>query len=135
MRVDNWTARLNAAIEAARGRPFSWGAHDCALFAADVVMMLTGIDYGAAFRGRYASARGAATVIAQAGGLEAIATRALGDPVDPVLAQRGDVALIKAAGVAAQPSLGICVGDRIAVPGLLGLVFLPRGDAVKAWKV
>jgi hypothetical protein len=51
-RYEDWPQRLVAAIEAARGRPFSWGAMDCCLFAADVVLAMTGVDYAAGFRGR-----------------------------------------------------------------------------------
>ena len=43
---------LNQHIDAARGKPFKRGSHDCCMWAADVVVALTGIDYAEDFRGR-----------------------------------------------------------------------------------
>jgi hypothetical protein len=131
-RLPDWTQRLDAAVEAARLRPFVWGEHDCALWAAGVVYLLTGNDYGADFRGRYRSARGAAAQIARRGGLAAIATRALGYPVSIAQAQRGDVCLVcRDTG----PSLGICIGERVAFTGPKGLAFLPLLECEQAWHV
>lgn len=57
-------------LRVARARPFAWGRHDCALFAADWVLNETGHDPAAAWRGRYRSEAGAARAIEAAGGLE-----------------------------------------------------------------
>lgn len=131
-RADNWPAVLADAIEGARERPFSFGAHDCALFAADTVRAMTGFDPAAAFRGAYDSERGAMKIIAGHGGLHAIACAAFGDPVEPSLARRGDVVLTAQAG---RYSLGVCVGRQFAVPGVDGLVFVEMGRADCAWRV
>lgn len=131
-RVPDWPQRLAAAVEAARLQPFDWGRHDCALWAADVVLALTGEDHGAAFRGQYRSRGGAAFVIARAGGLAAIATRALGAPVPITQAQRGDVCLLDCE---FGPALGICIGDRVAFTGPPGLVLVPLLECAQAWHV
>ncbi len=43
-RRPDWPARLRTIIEAARERPFSWGQHDCCLFASDAIEAMTGVD-------------------------------------------------------------------------------------------
>lgn len=52
-RVEDWPERLAAFIEQRRKMPFAWGSNDCALFAADAVCAITGVDLGEPFRGRY----------------------------------------------------------------------------------
>jgi len=47
--------------------PFEWGTHDCALFAAACVAAMTGMDFAETYRGKYNSARGAATALGELG--------------------------------------------------------------------
>ena len=134
-RFEDWPIRLNAAIEAARGRPFVWGQHDCALFAFNVVRDLTGIDHASAYRGHYKSAQGAARALRTLGQgtLRASVGAALGGEIPALKAQRGDVVL------RIQPSrgetLGICTGADVAFVGGPGLVFVPVSDCLTAWRV
>lgn len=133
-RFEDWPQRLAAAIEAARGRPFCWGAHDCALFAAEVVQALTGIDFAAEFRGRYASKAEAVGLLGERGGLEAVVTAVLGTPrPSPILAQRGDVVMVV---TDEGHALGICNGAHAACAGREGgLVFKPMPEWRLAWEV
>ena len=62
-RLEDWPERLAEAIEAANERPFSWGRHDCCLFACDAVMAMTGVDPAKPFRGKYKTKRGAFGVL------------------------------------------------------------------------
>ena len=131
VRHEDWPLRLIDFIEAASGRPFSWGEHDCCLFAADWVREATGSDPAAGYRGRYRSRSGAARLLREiAGGeVETAASRALGLPLpSPLLARRGDVALVAGA-------LGVVVGGEVALPGEAGLALHPLGTAEKAWRV
>jgi hypothetical protein len=132
-RYEDWPQRLVAAIEAARGRPFAWGAMDCCLFAADVVLAMTGVDYAAGFRGRYDSRAGAVALLGARGGLEAVATSALGEPLPTTLmAQRGDVVMVRSP---EGPALGVCEGVMAWFAGPDGVVPRPMREAVKAWRV
>lgn len=132
-RCEDWPRRLAAALEAARGRPFCWGLHDCALFTAGVVHDLTGVDFAGDFRGRYASHAEAVAVLGARGGLEAVVTAALGSPrAYTTLAQRGDVVMVDTPDGAA---LGVCNGATAACAGPAGLQFVPMPQWVKAWKV
>jgi hypothetical protein len=129
-RFQDWPKRLDAAIEAARGRPFSWGGHDCALFAADVVNSISGKDFGAPWRGSYESAVQAMRRLRSHGGLPGLVTQLLGEPVNPEQARRGDVVLKRG-----EPTLGICLGAKCAFTGLAGLVFVPLKECELVWHV
>lgn len=59
MRRLNWHQHLAQTLQAAMTRPFSWGEHDCCLFAADCVQAVTGVDVAADFRGTYTTPLGA----------------------------------------------------------------------------
>lgn len=131
-KAPHWEVRLSEQIEAARERPFSWGEHDCATWAADVWAALTGEQSPAiAWRGRYKTALGAERFRRKAGypSMEAAGMALLGEPLPtPLLAQRGDV-------VFAQDAFGVCVGARAAFVGAKGLEFLRLRDCVLAWRV
>ena len=52
-RYPDWPSRLERYLQAARGRPFSWGENDCALFACGAVAAMTGEDPASRFRAGY----------------------------------------------------------------------------------
>ena len=134
-RKPDWAKHLLAEIQAASERPFSWGEHDCALFACNVVNAMTGTDPAREFRGKYATKTGAARMIAGYGGLSQLAAWIAEEhgceEINPAMAQRGDVLLVDIGvdGVA----LGVCAGGRAAVPALSGVWFVPMKQVVRAW--
>lgn len=134
-RKQRWPSILAEQVEAARDKQFEWGTHDCALWAADVVLAMTGVDVAAAYRGAYtdeASAREAMLRI-DGGGLRAIGNRAFGPALNNVaMTQRGDVALVEIDG---REAAGIVLGATVAVPGPRGLQFAPLDSIVAAWAV
>jgi len=132
-RRQDWPLRLNAWLESVRTKRFVWGEHDCALGAADAVLMMTGTDPAAAFRGRYTSKVGAALIIVEHGGLEAMVTAALGDPLPtPKLARRGDVVLVDSP---EGQAIAVVLGASAAGPGPDGAVFVPMEGWKAAWRV
>lgn len=133
-RIESWPVALNHAVDTARHKPFCWGYHDCAQFAAGVVKAMTGVDFAASFRGRYRTRREAVAAIKAAGfrSLEDIATAKLGESIEPRLAQRGDVVLIH---TPEGNALGICTGVLAVAPGPDGLTFVEPGGWRKAWRV
>lgn len=129
-RYDDWPERLAAFIEARRKRAFSWGQQDCALFAADGIQEMTGVDLAADLRG-YKSASGAAKRIKAAGGMRGLAA-ALPEK-HPGLAQRGDVVLVDVDG---RETFGIVVGNGTwCGPGSEGLVFRPMDEVATVFGV
>lgn len=136
-RYPDWPSRLVKELQAASERPFSWGTHDCALFACNVVFALTGTDPAVIFRGSYSTEIGALRMIASYGSLaglaEWVAKEHNCEEVRPAMAQRGDVLLIDAG--TQGFALGICAGERAAVASPNGLSFVPMKYVVRAWAV
>jgi hypothetical protein len=132
-RLPDWNMRLDALARSRLMVPFAWGTNDCFAFAADAVQALTGVDELAGLRGPHRTWKAAYRRHARTpgGALGVIAaTRLL--PVDPRLAQRGDLVRI------AQPFfdlLAICNGDCAIAPGLQGLEATPLDGAISAWRV
>lgn len=128
-----WEVRLYHQIEAASGRPFVWGEHDCATWAFDLVACLTGRPSAAdGWRGRYRTASGAERVMRRLGWPDRVAMgRALlGGPLPGVLlSQRGDVVL------GPDAAFGICAGVRAAFIGPDGLCMVPLADCRLAWRI
>ncbi|HKO88786.1 MAG TPA: hypothetical protein VJU83_09760 [Burkholderiales bacterium] len=132
-RRDDWPHQLADCIKGALERPFCWGSFDCCFFAAAAVQAMTGVDFAAPYQGRYQTAIGAARLINKLGGVQAIATAALGLPIDVRQAGRGDVLMVTRDG---QQSLGVCTGKSVAFPTLpAGLVFVPLTQCECAWRV
>lgn len=125
---------LAALVHSRLAAPFAWGAHDCALFAADAVQAQTGTDPAAGLRGTYATQAGAARVIKKRGGLQAIATAALGAPLpSPLLARAGDVGLVTTHD--GTQALAVCHGAYWLAPGPEGLCPVTLRSATVAWRV
>ncbi len=61
-RLPDWQARLTAALMEKRHTP-----GNCAEFAADMCLAMTGVDHAAPFRGRYTTINGGYRVLRKAG--------------------------------------------------------------------
>ncbi|MCK5041714.1 MAG: hypothetical protein KAR62_05445 [Sphingomonadales bacterium] len=143
-RNENWQQALNETVEAARERPFSWGKHDCCLFAANCVEAMTGIDPMADMRGKYENEEGAREVLKTLGGKTLYRTmqKIFGQAIAPALAHRGDVVYRRDA---TFPSVGICLGDISVFVGgcetlnsntyVDGLVSVETISCLKAFRV
>lgn len=127
-RRQDWPERLAEFLEERRGTPFAWVTNDCCSFAADAIERMT--DQRPELPA-YASMQEAA---------ELLHIKPLLDRVDAVMgpmiatsfAQRGDLAMIHVQG---RDSLGIMLGEYIAVPGDTGLLTVPRQLIIAAWSV
>lgn len=140
-RREDWPRRLDAALQAARRKPFAWGGHDCCLFAADAVDAMCGADpasgIAARWRGRYRTPKGARGWLKRLGGIDGLMKRAgIGPEVAPLLAQRGDVvALAPAPGAeSAGLMLGICIGTHVAGAAPAGFCLVPLAAGQRAWR-
>lgn len=133
VRLPHWRSALSKCIEEALQRPFEWGRHDCALFAADAVLAMTGVDPAEGWRGRYSTPRGAIRVLRRDGYDDHIAyAEGYLPEVHPARAAMGDIVMVETpVGVA----LGVLTGAVIAVPDADGLGFVPRVMAHRAFHV
>lgn len=128
-RVPDWRPRLVAYLEEVRTRPFAYGTHDCALFAAGAVQAMTGHDLAAEFRGQYASLK-EGLKLAKGSHLQIL--RQHFESIPTAFAAVGDLALIGEVGF---PALGIFEGEMILVLREDGLGLISRAAATQAWKV
>lgn len=140
MRHINWPTLLDSVIRQAATAPFCWGRHDCALFVADCIHAITGMDPAQAFRGAYDSQETAEAALMDyaGGGIDALAYKmALEHGYEqllPAYAQRGDVVLCN---LGDQLALGIVSmsGRDVLVASAQGLFAYPLSIAVVAWRV
>lgn len=134
-RLPDWPLRLEAFMAARQQQPFAWGAQDCALFAADAVQALTGVDVAKPHLRRHRTARAALRSLHHHGGLQRIAQAALGTPIPSALANVGDVLLTRPSAQAHHPMLAVCNGSSAIAPGPFGLVSLSLAQVSHAWRV
>ncbi len=128
-RCNDWPERLFEFIETRRFMPFEWGVNDCALFSADAVLEITGVDLASDLR-KYTTEAGAARLIRKAGGMVGF-TRPLREK-DTGLAMLGVIVLAEIEG---RETFGIALRDgKWCAPGALGLVFRPLSDALKVFE-
>jgi hypothetical protein len=130
MRVPDWAEALDRLIDERAGKPFAWGSHDCALWAADAVLAQTGQDFGAPFRGKYRSVAGSLRALKEhgAGDLVSTITAALGEPVPVAWAGRGDIVML-------DGGAGVCIGRDALFVGDNGLEARRTLSCELAWKV
>ncbi len=131
-RLPDWQLRMEAFVRERTDAPFVWGTNDCAIFASDCVMAITGQDPAPAGLRKHRTAKQAYRAIARHGGLPAIATAALGQPIAPLMATVGDVLLVRAG---KRDSFGICSGATALTPAAAGLAIVPTATATMAWRV
>lgn len=136
-RRGDWERALAAYIAECEARPYAWGEHDCAMFAAGAVIAMTGADPVPEFRGRYSTAAGSIRALKRygAGTLEATMDAKFAEcPVG--FARRGDLAWH-------EGSVGVVAGPFALFVGAIddgeteqaGLIRVPRAAWQKAWRV
>ncbi len=128
-RLKDWRPRLVGYLEEVRSRPFAYGQHDCALFAAGAVEAMTGEDLATDFRGQYASLKDGLKLVR--GDHQKVLHEHF-TAIPQAFAGVGDIALIGEVGF---PALGIFDGETILVLREDGLGRMPRAAATQAWRV
>lgn len=133
-RLPDWPLRLDALVSTRLHAPFCWGVHDCALFAADAVLALTGRDLAAGLRGL--GVRQALRHVRSAGGMCHLVPDILPPLTHTALAVEGDIALVEqpARGLK-RLALGVVVGNAVLGPARTGLASVPMHCAVQCWGV
>lgn len=138
MRIRNWEIALADHLSSVRKLPFSWGNNDCCLFAANAVRSITGLDFGASFRG-YSDEAGAIEALRRngVGTVEEAASLVLGAPMKNIrFVKRGDVVSIRSGDD--QLSLGVVdLSGREAclVTRTRGFILVPMRLINLAWSI
>jgi hypothetical protein len=142
-RVEHWdTIAFHDFLIARAAVPFAWGENDCALFVADGIEAMTGVDIAGAFRGQYHSEAEAMDLIRSVTGGETVAEAAawcadqfrMPERVLPLFAQRGDMVVLPDAGRMIAGLVHLNGRDIVAV-GEAGLKRLPLVSVARAWRV
>lgn len=120
--------RLDAVIQAAIERPFSWGTHDCITFAADCVDAVTGSDPLNGLRGAWCGQFSALRRVARMGGMRAVVASALGPEIAPAMATVGDIGMLQ------NGAAVVCNGAQWLGLGELGLMRMGRECVAHAWR-
>lgn len=108
-----WRTALAEYIRQVSRKPFAWGSHDCALFAAGAVAAMTGEDFGSPYRGKYKTLRGGLGMLRRKGFKDHSELAAsLFEEIPAAQANVGDVAAVEENG---HVALGIVQGERIYV--------------------
>jgi hypothetical protein len=126
--------------------PFKWGANDCALFVADAVERMTGVDIAADFRGyvdepgafqairAVIGARAGATVTVEHAAEYCAGKYGLAELEAPLYAQRGDICSLEESGriilALVHPS-----GREVVTAGELEAKRFPITQIRRAWHV
>lgn len=133
-RIVGWEASLTDMIETYRWLPFEWGKNDCFTFAVKCEHAICGKTrfpelYSAKYTNQFGSMR-AFMREGYYGMIDCLHQRL--DEIDMAVAKRGDWAAV---GTTHGLAIGVVTGDKIAVTGEHGLVFLPYSSAVKSWRI
>jgi hypothetical protein len=135
-KTEGWELRLSAILMNRRTQLFQWGVNDCALWPADVVLELSGIDPATPFRGTYNDEAGAAAIIAEYGSMENLFTSCLGFETSDnwKRAKRGDIVLMELEG-GVTGGVVDDTGEKIAVfaTGDAALIRVPLKRAALVW--
>ena len=127
--MDRLTLLLDYVADAG-SRPFRPGRHDCALFAAGWVKLVTGQDLARGWRSRYRSLRGGQKLMEEAGFRDHVDLAAAHLPeIVPAFAQIGDLAVLE------DDAFGIVSGEMIYCLKPKGLGLVPRGEMRRAFAV
>lgn len=119
-RKPTWENDLADFIADRLNMPFEWGNHDCALFAADAVEAMTGIDPASDFRGNYTTQKTAREALREFGQgtlLKTYQDRFSEKPVS--FAIRGDLIWNGFAIGVCYGSFALFVGEPDGQPGLV----------------
>ena len=129
MRTQDWAERLHAAVTAEIERPFAWGDADCITLARAAMKACRGPTWEFPVSTTWKTEAGAAKVIARLSNGRGLAEVFAGycEEVPPVMAQRGDIGILKNAAL-------VCVGNGFVGKSLDGKVFLPPASIERAFR-
>lgn len=124
----NW-ASIDRTLENMRDTPFTWGTHDCAIVAAEIILQATGKDLLAPVRGLWHDEPSAMQVIN--GSLEQAVDRVTGLPRREGASRMLDLCTLR---IGTHVALGVNIGGGIAAPVKTGLKIFPLKYVVTAWR-
>jgi hypothetical protein len=140
-RSEHWATRAFHKFLLARAKtPFVWGETDCALFCADGIQAITGVDIASDFRGKYQDEAGAIALIKTVTGGSTIVDAAawcaqkhgLVECIHPLMARRGDLVIVQSGGVPISGLVHLS-GRHVVAQGEKGLMRLSISAIERSW--
>ena len=119
-------------LQASQSQPFSWGTHDCCLFAADCAVAICGKDPAQLYRGTYSTEQGAKRALIKHHGSIMAAFDACFEQLAPTHAQRGDLVLFESP---LGQTVGVVWASAIWAVGKAGVGVVERPNVSIAWRV
>lgn len=145
VRSKHWATRAyHQFLVNARSLPFAWGSHDCALFSANGIEAMTGVDIASEFRGIYTDETSAKVAIEKVtnvanGTVEDAAAycakkHGLVELTHPLQAQRGDLVVLEDSGRVIAGLVHLS-GREIVAAGEKGLKKISIMNIKRAWRI
>jgi hypothetical protein len=145
-RNQHWATRhFHAFLKSRAHTPFVWGKTDCALFVADGIEAMTGIDIASDFRGKYSDEVGSLGAVNAVTGIEGgvadaaawcAAKHGLVEWAHPLCAQRGDLDVYEDPETKQLISgLVHLSGRHVVAQGPVGLKRISISQIRRAWHV
>ena len=134
-RFPGWEDILSKRIKEADKKPYVIGVHDCAIFAAETLSLISPFDFTLVFKGKYKTRIGSLKFIRKYGKTleEAVSTIIGIKSTSPTLSVRGGIVIIKDEEV--MEHIGICLGDRSAFLAENGLIYIKTLDCIATWRI
>jgi len=134
MRLENWPTLLSLYVDSRRSQPFAWGINDCYLFVSDWILICTGVDIAAKYRGQYFGAIGATRILADVGGMENLFETSAPtlQRISRRIAGRGDIVIRN---MGNGLTFGIVIGSLDCFVNTDGLAFLPLDENCTCWRL
>ncbi len=134
-RKKDWKQLLDLYMNSCMKKAYKLGEHDCALFAANTILKITGYDSGVDFRGKYSTQLGYRRIFKtlEVNNLHDLADLKFGDCIPISKARPGDlVYYVDSIGI---EHLGIALEEMVAITGKEGLHFIELEKCEFAWSV
>lgn len=138
MKIDGWQKLFWDNINAKKRLPFSWGSHDCVMFATSSIEVVTGIDYYAQAQKRYAyeNEAQARALMTEFGGVTGLGASFLGDPIAWGSLSMGDVVVCGNMPFIDMEVLCVHDGAQLLAPAKGGgLARIPFRYALHGWQI
>ena len=141
-RVKNWdTKAYHDYLVAVASKPFAWGSNDCALFAANGIKAITGVDVADDFQGKYTDEASAFALIQKVTGGTTVGDAAahcakkygMTERANPLFAARGDLVVFQAPTGSLVAGLVHLNGRHLISVGESGLFRFPISKVQRAW--
>ena len=134
-RLSGWEDILAERIKEADKKPYEIGVHDCAIFAAETLALISPFDFTSVFKGKYKTRIGSLKFIKRYGKtLEEAVSAIIGmKSISPTLSIRGGIVIIRDKDK--MEHIGICLGDRSSFLSENGLIFVRTLDCIATWRI